>query len=56
MIKNILTLLRQFDYMVGSESIDIAKGKYELTYNFREVYKQKQRTLISNKVNRDGRN
>lgn len=56
MIKNILTLLRQFDYMVGNETIDIAKGKYELTYNFREVYKQKQRTLISNKVNRDGRN
>ena len=56
MIKNILTLLRQFDYMVGSETIDIAKGKYELTYNFRDVYKQKQRTLISNKAKRDGRN
>jgi len=52
MIKNILTLLRQFDYMVGSEIIDIAKGKNELTFNFSEVYKQKKRELISKKNNK----
>jgi len=52
MIKNILTLLRQFDYMVGSEIIDIAKGKNELTYSFKEVYKQKKRELISKKINK----
>ena len=52
MIKNILTLLRQFDYMVGSEVIDIAKGKNELTFNFSEVYKQKKRELISKKNNK----
>jgi hypothetical protein len=52
MIKNILTLLRQFDYMVGNEIIDIAKGKNELTFNFGEVYKQKQRELISKKINK----
>ena len=52
MIKNILTLLRQFDYMVGSDVIDIAKGKNELTYRLSEVYKQKQRELISKKINK----
>lgn len=52
MIKNILTLLRQFDYMVGSEIIDIAKGKNEITYSFSELYKQKKRELISKKINK----
>ena len=52
MIKNILTLLRQFDYMVGSEIIDIAKGKNEITYSFSELYKQKKRELISKKNNK----
>jgi len=52
MIKNILTLLRQFDYMVGSEIIDIAKGKNEITYSFSELYKQRKRELISKKINK----
>ena len=52
MIKNILTLLRQLDYMVGSEIIDIAKGKNEITYSFSELYKQKKRELISKKINK----
>ena len=52
MIKNILTLLRQFDYLVGSEIIDIAKGKNEITYSFSELYKQKKRELISKKINK----
>ena len=52
MIKNILTLLRQFDYMVGSEIIDIAKGKNEIAYSFRELYKQRKRELISKKINK----
>lgn len=52
MIKNILALLRQFDYMVGSEIIDIAKGKNEITYSFSELYKQKKRELISKKINK----
>jgi hypothetical protein len=52
MIKNILTLLRQFDYIVGSEIIDIAKGKNEITYSFSELYKQRKRELISKKINK----
>ena len=56
MIRNILKLLREFEYMVGSEIIDIAKGKNEITYSFSEVYKQKKRELTKKKINRDGRN
>lgn len=52
MIKNILALLRQFDYMVGNETLDIAKGKNEITYSFSELYKQKKRELISKKINK----
>jgi len=55
MIRNILKLLREFDYMVGNETIDIAKGRYELTTDFNEVYRQERRKLISKKK-RDGRN
>ncbi len=55
MIKNILALLRQFDYMIGNETLDIAKGKNELSTTLSEVYKQKKRELISKKT-RDGRN
>jgi len=47
MIKNILTLLRQFDYMVGSEIIDIAKGKNKLPETFSEGYKQLKKELCS---------
>ena len=54
MIRNILKLLREFDYMVGNETIDIAKGQYELTTSFSEVYKQKKRELTRKKINRDG--
>lgn len=52
MIRNILKLLREFDYMVGSEIIDIAKGKNEITYSFSELYKQRKRELISKKINK----
>ena len=55
MIRNILQLLREFDYMIGNETIDIAKGKYEMTTKFSELYKQKKRELISKKKN-NGRN
>ncbi len=55
MIKNILALLRQFDYMVGNETLDIAKGKNELSTSWNEVYKQKKRELISKSIN-NGRN
>jgi len=51
MIRNILQLLREFDYMIGNETIDIAKGKYEMTTKFGELYKQKKRELISKKKN-----
>ena len=49
MIRNILKLLSQFDYIVGNETIDIAKGRYELTTSFKEMYEQKKRELISKK-------
>ena len=52
MIRNILKLLREFDYMVGSEIIDIAKGKNEINYSFSELYKQRKRELISKKINK----
>jgi len=35
--------------MIGNETIDIAKGKYEMTTKFSELYKQKKRELISKK-------
>ena len=49
MIRNILKLLSEFDYIVGNETIDIAKGRYELTTSFKEMYKQKKRELINKK-------
>jgi len=38
--------------MVGSEVIDIAKGKNEINYSFSELYKQRKRELISKKINK----
>ena len=49
MIRNILKLLSEFGYIVGNETIDIAKGRYELTTSFKEMYEQKKRELISKK-------
>ena len=56
MIRNILRLLREFEYITGNEIVDIAKGQYELTTSFSEVYKQKKRELTRKKINRDVRN
>lgn len=38
-LKNILDLLKLFDYKDKSEVIDIAKGKYELPQFFKEIKK-----------------
>ena len=56
MIKTILALMSIDDFMGESENIDIAKGKYHLSYNFREVYKQMKRELLLKKKRSNGRN
>jgi hypothetical protein len=45
MIKEILTLLKSSDFLIGDEDIDIAKGKYEAPTNFKEnrMYKKRNK-------------
>lgn len=43
MIKTILELLKQGEYLGQSELIDIAKGKYELTTTIKTKLNQKKR-------------
>jgi len=43
MIKTILELLKQSEYLGQSELIDIAKGKYELTTTIKAKINQKKR-------------
>jgi hypothetical protein len=40
MIGTILELLRVKEFNSNSEAIQIAKGKYELTYDFKKVVRQ----------------
>ena len=47
MIKEILELLRNNDFMVEDNDIQFAKGAYELPQSFREIKeKHKRRKLI----------
>jgi len=39
----IFSILKQDDFFGISEELDIAKGKNELTFNLKEVIKQKER-------------
>ena len=43
MIKEIITLLNMDDWIVGDEDIDIAKGKYSIPKNFKEMRKRYKR-------------
>jgi hypothetical protein len=38
------------DFLIGNEAIDIAKGKYELTANWKEIIKQRKRCRIQGKI------
>ena len=43
MIQNILDLLQADEYLSKSELIDIAKGKYELTTDYKKIKNQTKR-------------
>lgn len=43
MIKDIIDLLNTGDYYGESESIDIAKGKYELPYSWKDTFNKIKR-------------
>jgi len=43
MIKEILNLLACDDFYGVSESVDIAKGKYEIPKNLKQAYEQGKR-------------
>jgi hypothetical protein len=45
MIKQIITMLQLNDFYGNTESIDIAKGKYELTISPKKIWKQTKREL-----------
>jgi len=49
MIKEIITLLSLDDWIVGDEDIDIAKGKYELTANYKKMKIKSKRNIASGK-------
>jgi hypothetical protein len=47
MIRQVLDLLRENDFMVEDDDIQFAKGAYELPQSFREIKeKHKRRKLI----------
>ena len=43
MIKQILEILKSDDFYGGTETIEVAKGKYELKESVKEAYKQGKR-------------
>ncbi len=43
MIKSILELLASNEFYEGTETIEIAKGKYELKEGLKQAYKQGKR-------------
>jgi len=52
MIQKIIDLLKIDDHIGISENIEIAKGKYKLTSNIKEMYRQEKRKLyFKNKKN-----
>ncbi len=51
MLDKIIEMLKLTDHYGVSEEIEIAKGKYKLSNNLKEVYKQEQRNLKFKKLN-----
>ena len=49
MIQLILELLKEKEFNNNSEAVQIAKGKYELTYNFKKVVKQTEMKWLKRK-------
>tara|TARA_R110002020_G_scaffold240377_1_gene453248 strand:+ start:22740 stop:22892 length:153 start_codon:yes stop_codon:yes gene_type:complete len=47
MIEQILNMLKLTDHFDQSENIEIAKGKYMLYKNLKDLYKQEKRKQIS---------
>lgn len=45
MIKQIIEMMKITEHFGVSENIEIAKGKYKLTDNLKEIYKQEKRKL-----------
>ena len=51
MLDKIIEMLKLTDHYAISEEIEIAKGKYKLSNNLKEIYKQEQRNLKFKKLN-----
>jgi hypothetical protein len=51
MIDKIIEMLKITDHFGISEEIEIAKGKYKLTDNLKEIYKQEKRQYKFKKLN-----
>jgi len=51
MLDKIIEMLKLTEHYGISEEIEIAKGKYKLSDNFKEIYKQEQRNLKFKKLN-----
>ena len=45
MIEQIIEMMKITDHFGVSENIEIAKGKYKLTDNLKEIYKREKRKL-----------
>ena len=52
MLDKIIEMLKLTDHYGISEEIEIAKGKYKLSDNLKEIYKQEQRNLKYKKHNK----
>jgi len=51
MLDKIIEMLKLTEHYGVSEEIEIAKGKYKLSNNLKEVYKQDKRNLKFKKLN-----
>ena len=51
MLDKIIEMLKLTEHYGVSEEIEIAKGKYKLSDNLKEIYKQKKRNLKFKKLN-----
>lgn len=50
MVKNIIELLSQNDYNNVSHRVEIAKGKYEIAYNWKTAIKKIKRLWVTRKL------
>jgi hypothetical protein len=50
MLDKIIEMLKLTDHFAISEEVEIAKGKYKLTDNLKEIYKQEKRQLKFKKL------